>query len=172
MTPIDPADLAVLRSLSVEPNGSIFFETDGTPMPLPNTVTFSVEKVVGNKVLDVQIGGTTILGENGVANIPYASTDNPGAIRGSGDYAFRVTANGRPYVATQTAETYKTITNDWFIGKGTLNNVLAAPSVMPALTSSEKVAALSRLGIYVVTQEEYDLIADAESNGNIYFIRG
>lgn len=66
-----------------------------------------------------------ITGKGLVSNIDYASNDKGGVIKLRSDYATNV-YNGALYASTKTYEEYTSLNNGGFIGKGTLENVLAA----------------------------------------------
>lgn len=140
-------------------------------------------------VSDVTVNGESIV-TDGVANIPTVAIPTASnasefamvryrgytGLRGIGTYGNILAV--KEATNTEIAKRYKPETNN----SGVLvpgNVPYAVKSAMiapesttdPAWTLSEKQASRERQGIYVVTQEEYDLIEDAESNGNIYFIK-
>lgn len=92
-------------------------------------------------------------------NIPLASNNAYGVFKTGGTtYANRDIGGGVLASISRTAEQYKTDSAYMFISKGTLNNVLATPSIMPALTAEEQQAAQERIGLgwYTVTITEAD----------------
>lgn len=96
---------------------------------------------------DVTINGASIV-DGGVAAVPIANATNKLGLIQGGWYKFIVDANGRPQCYAMTRkEEYVPESNYMFVSKGTLNTVLANPSIMPALTESEKAAARARMGL-------------------------
>lgn len=121
----------VLKVKTVNPDGSFVCEwADGG----------------SGAVEDVQVNGTTIVDDNGVANIPYATNSQKGLVGGYTGYGMSFN-NGNPFAVTRTAVQFEDDSNTMFTSFGTLKNVLAAPSIMPVLTDAEKAAAKQRLGI-------------------------
>lgn len=106
-----------------------------------NDVVVAEKSDVDSKVSDVQINGTSIVGSNKVANIPYASNSSAGLIQ-SGWYGFGIANENRPIASTIDYETYKSQNNGYFIAKGTLENVLDNESVrfdkVQSLTEAQK----------------------------------
>lgn len=130
---------------------------------------------VDGKVSDVKINGTSAK-VDGVVDIPVANTSGLGLVKGSAYYSFNATAQGLAYAVTQTAQQYVDKTSDSFVSKGTLNNVLATPSIMPTLTDTEKANARKRIGLgefelietITLSEDVASLTRSAEPNGNAY----
>lgn len=101
-------------------------------------------KTIG--VQDVKVnGGSIVNGENGVADLPIAGVNQPGLV--GLDSRFGITCvDGKAYPATRDANEYKNSSVYLYVSKGTLDSVLANPSIMPALTSDEQAAARERIG--------------------------
>lgn len=85
------------------------------------------------KVDDVQINGTSIV-SSGVANIPYASTNNGGAIKLSPSYygtdIGTGVQEGRLTSVVYSYAGYANISNLAFISKGTLENVITGKALL------------------------------------------
>ena len=99
-------------------------------------------------VQDVQINGTSIVAD-GLANVPNATNNAKGVIRGNTsivDSNFAV-SSGSPYCMTRNASDFYSQGQSGFVSNGTLRNVLTAPSLMPSLTAEEQAAARARIGL-------------------------
>lgn len=115
-------------------------------------------------VQDVQINGTSIVAD-GVASIPDADEGKRGVFRSSVFYGTSI-YNGILMPVYHDAQQYSTDPNNFFVGKGTLNNVLSTPSIMPALTDSEKAEARKRIGL----GGDWKLIADTTITESVHLI--
>lgn len=135
-------------------------------------------KTIG--VQDVQInGGSIVNGENGVADLPIAGVNQPGLV--GLDSRFGITCvDGKAYPATRDANEYKNSSVYLYVSKGTLDSVLANPSIMPALTSDEQAAARERIGIpgdyelieeIALTDETSEIIRNTDTLGNQYSLK-
>lgn len=82
-----------------------------------------------------------------MAYIQKAGSNKLGVIATSDVYGTTTNANGVLYANAKSEADYSAGSNSMFISKGTLQNVLATPSIMPALTEAEQTAAQQRLGI-------------------------
>lgn len=117
-------------------------------------------------VQDVQVDRASIVAD-GVANVPYATNNAKGVIRGNTsivDSNFAV-SSGSPYCMTRNASDFYSQGPSGFVSNGTLRNVLTAPSLMPSLTAEEQTAARERMGIY--NYNEIAVIAIAEDSAPI-----
>lgn len=111
-------------------------------------------KTIG--VQDVKVAGASVVAD-GVANVPIAGVNQPGLV--GLDSRFGITCvDGKAYPATRDASEYKNSSVYLYVSKGTLDNVLANPSIMPALTSDEQAAARGRMGL----PGDYELIASID----------
>lgn len=61
----------------------------------------------------MQIDGTSILGQGGVANIPLATANKPGAVKGSASYGIAIDGTGLAYVSRADATLVKAGTNGY-----------------------------------------------------------
>lgn len=114
-------------------------------------------------VQDVKVAGESIVAA-GVANVPNATNNAKGVIRGNTsivDSNFAV-SGGSPYCMTRNASDFYSQGPSGFVSNGTLRNVLTAPSLMPSLTAEEQTAARERMGIY--NYNEIAVIALAEDS--------
>lgn len=131
-------------------------------------------KTIG--VQDVKVAGASVVAD-GVANVPIAGVNQPGLV--GLDSRFGITCvDGKAYPATRDASEYKNSSVYLYVSKGTLDNVLANPSIMPALTSDEQAAARGRIGAskgagtfediatVTITEEASAITVNVDSNGN------
>lgn len=89
-----------------------------------------------------------------VKNTDYATGSVAGVIK-SGN-GFVVTGSGISICGQKTAEQYKNTIAGYFIAKGTLDSVLATPSIMPELTENEQAAARERIGLETIINGKQD----------------
>lgn len=125
-------------------NGQLLMYSDATKEHLLATLDLPT----GGGVEDVQINGASVVAD-GVAKIPLASSSTAGAMKVYNGYGAVVSSSDQ-YLkgAVRTVQQFQSNTvGDLIISKGTLNNVLSTPSIMPALTDTEKAAARERLGV-------------------------
>lgn len=106
------------------------------------------------KVKDVQINGTSILSDAGIANIPYATSSSIGVVKGNTAYDVVVTSDGSICGYSRTLEQYAGRSNSAVIAKGTIENIKTdltgralADTAAPAYTTEQKTAAQNRLGV-------------------------
>lgn len=85
----------------------------------PSTGQYKDVAGVLSPVQDVQINGTSILDAQGVANVPYSSSSNPGVSRTGSDYGIATNINGVLIIVPASAAeiksgsyVYKPITTD------------------------------------------------------------
>lgn len=97
-------------------------------------------------VTDVQVNGESVV-DSGIANVPIITRNVAGVVKASASYQTNATNDGMFYANTVVPTAWKNTHGNAFVGKNTLDNVLATPSVMPALTAEEQAAARARMGI-------------------------
>lgn len=122
----------------------------------------------GGGVEDVQINGASVVAD-GVAKIPLASSSTAGAMKVYNGYGAVVSSSDQ-YLkgAVRTVQQFQSNTvGDLIISKGTLNNVLSTPSIMPALTDTEKAAARERLGVFRDYEQITDIITLTSPQNNV-----
>lgn len=99
------------------------------------------------KVLSVNEDGTFVCEwADGASVSPANGNTDYGTIRGNSAYGYTM-SNGQINCYERAAANYARDSKSLIVGKGTLDNVLATPSIMPALTAEEQAAAQERLGI-------------------------
>lgn len=138
----------------------------------------------GGGVEDVQINGESIT-VDGVANIPLAANDNAGVARFQYYYGTNVGIGGVVVGSDAVPkEQYATKPSQFFVSKAILDGVLAAPSIMPALTDTEKSAARKRIGAergvgdwellnsITLTEETVHVIVKTADDGTPYDLLG
>lgn len=97
-------------------------------------------------VKSVSAGGESLTPDaSGNVDVPYFSSTRAGVIRSSFDFGVQNVTDGRLRTRPLTASEYAKAYGATFVGKGTLDNVLATPSIMPTLTADEQAAARSRI---------------------------
>lgn len=99
----------------VEVRGIYVYDGNGGWLYLPNEYA--------DQIVDVQVNGTSIVNEQGIADIPYASIGNPGVIKIYGQYGTDI-YNGLLRAGVETFGAYANSSSNMFISKGTLENVL------------------------------------------------
>ena len=102
----------------------------------------------------------------------YASSGTGGVIKTGSLYGFSITSEGLLSAMSFTSAQYPNKSTGTVISRGTLNNVLAAPSIQPSLSSTERAAAQQRIGIVTMTQEEYDLLDTPDPNTYYFIVDG
>lgn len=120
-------------------------------------------------VQDVKVAGASVVAD-GVANVPNATNNTKGVIRGNTSIFnsnFAV-SGGSPYCITRNASDFYSQGESGFVSNGTLRNVLTAPSLMSSLTADEQAAARERMA--VENGNDFELLADAvlEEEANIF----
>lgn len=114
-----------------------------------NDVVVAEKSDVDSKVSDVQINGTSIVGSNKVANIPYASNNDFGVFKTG--YNVGINASGLIFCYDRTYSQYVSNAVSSFVAKGTLENVLDNESVrfdkVQSMTEAQKEQARVNLGI-------------------------
>lgn len=164
-------------------SGSIFFEANYIQSDVPymhrisinsNNVVSQYSMAIANKedlsdlsdsvIKGVKVAGTELIKDaDGAVNVPYSTEGGAGVIRGGGYGASPNTA-GRLACSAISADVYKTVSDNYFISKGTLRNILAAPSIMPALTTEERVEELKRIGLFAGGMEKITITLEKQSS--------
>ena len=96
--------------------------TAGTGISINNNV-ISATGGGGGGVSDVQIAGTSVVNA-GVANINYANSATGGVIKTSSTTGTGATSAGVLYASNASYNTYGSASSNYFISKGTLENVI------------------------------------------------
>lgn len=96
--------------------------TAGTGISINNNV-ISATGGGGGGVSDVQIAGTSVVNA-GVANIDYANSATGGVIKTSSTTGTGATSAGVLYASNASYNTYGSASSNYFISKGTLENVI------------------------------------------------
>lgn len=147
-----------------------------------------------NKLEGVQIAGTDLTITDKKVNIPYADTLAGGVVKVLANTAIGTDGNGYLYALTKNYTEYNSGSNNAFIGKGTLENVIAGKELENKVTdvqvngttilNNNKVANIptatdSTFGVVksstntfkVLTSAEYDALTTHDSN-TLYLVRG
>ena len=102
-----------------------------------------------------------ITGKGLVSNTDYASSSVGGVIKATGAYSFVVDGQGRPSANTLTYEQYNTYSENNFISKGTLENVITGKGLVSNTTFPT-----TTTGGVVINNSTYG--ASVNSSGIIY----
>lgn len=79
----------------------------------------------------VSVGGVALTPDaNGNVNVPFASASNTGVVSTKTSYALSTSPTGELLAQTKTYAQYTSMSNSGFIGKGTLDNVIAGENLI------------------------------------------
>lgn len=89
-------------------------------------ITQAAAAKIPTAIQGVQVNGTDLTPDsNKKVNIPVATSSSVGVSRPENGYAMAISSGGALQALTKTAAQYESLSNAAFIGKGTLDNVLA-----------------------------------------------
>lgn len=133
--------------------GGTDFKISNNGYPWVNTFSFSdYINIVNGSFISKGTLENVIAGKGLVSNTDYATDSTTGVIKSRSSYGFGVSNSGLPYAVVKNLTDYNSMNDASFIGKGTLENVLAEYYKKQV----------------VLTQAEYDQITpDANT---LYFI--
>lgn len=115
-----------------------------------STIRFSVASLVSGLVSDEDL--TTILGNyytsaeidtllvDYVKFTDYATSDKAGVIKATGNYGVSMQSSGQMYATNTDYSTYQNASQGYFVGKGTLENVIAGKELVNQETLDESQA--------------------------------
>lgn len=189
---LTPAQIATLLG-----QNNIFSDAGSTTVTYrANTKVYVDESIPYVPVQDVQINGTSILSQ-GVANVPYASTQTPGVIKVLDDYGAGVngvgTYTGVIYIKKATdaqvkggAQLYRTIVpanqdaaTFYGLAKAAGTDMASSSNPVGTYTDAAKIAIQKMLGIYeapweliredtFTNAEATEYVIQADSNGQSF----